>query len=120
MFIKLLMLFTMFAASLIPTSGFKDSASDIRIQYTHIHEHTDHKHDHDSDVATTESDDNSHTEKHSHELVISSVVATFIQSKSNIAFIFTSSAKPYPKIQDDTLPLSHYLNSIFRPPIAKA
>ena len=106
----------MFVASLIPTSGFSGSTSDIRIQYTHIHEHSDH--DHEADVASTKSDDDSHAENHSHELVISAAALTFIISKNNLAFAFSQSAKSYPKIQDEKIPLSHSLHSIFRPPIS--
>ena len=68
MFIKLLMLFTMFIASLIPTAGLRGAASEIRIQYTH--EHTGHDHDdhhHQSDVSSTEKTGDSQTEKHSAE-----------------------------------------------------
>ena len=109
----------MFVASLISTSGFKASASDIHIQYTHTHEH-EHEHDdhdHETNVASTKNDDNSHTEKHSHELVISAATLTFIESKNNLAFNFNLSTKSYPKTQNDKLPSSHCLHSIFRPPI---
>ena len=110
----------MFAAGLIPTPGFNRSASDFRIQYTHTHENAEHDHDHahKTDIASTKSDDDSHAKKHSHELVISEVALTFIESKNILAFAFSLSARSYPKIQDAILPLSHCLHSIFRPPIS--
>lgn len=108
MFIKLLMIFTMFVTGMIPASGFKASGSDIRIEFTHIHEHADHDH---------ENEDHTHSETHSHELVISSAALNFIESKNNLALAFTLSNQSYPKVQNQKLPLSHYLNSIFRPPI---
>lgn len=119
--IKLLMLLTMITASLIPVSGFKGSSYDIRIQYTHTHEHGDH--DHENDVASATSEEDPHSEKnsheHSHELVISLSVLTFIESKNNLTLAAVNlPARSYPKIQVGKLPLSHYLNSIFRPPIS--
>lgn len=111
------MIFTMFTVSLVPTFGLAGFASDIRIQYTHIHEHTDHDHEDKDDVAST-SEDESQAEQHGHELVISALALTFIESRSNLVFTFSLSAKLYPKFQDDKLPLSHYLHSIFRPPIS--
>ena len=108
------MIFTMFVISLIPASGFKASTSDIRIEYTHTHDH----HEHEANAALTDCEEPSHTEKHSHELVISMAALTFIASKNILSFVFNQPAFGYPSIQDDKLPLSHFLNSIFRPPIS--
>ncbi len=102
---KLLMVFILVAVGLIPSFGFTNTASEIRIQYTHIHDH-DESHDHDHE-----------SEKHTHELVISSAVSTFIETRSHLFFALGPSLQPFPEAKEEKMILNHYLNTIFRPPI---
>ncbi len=115
--IKLFLIITLTLTGIFSVAGLKQFDGTIKIQITHSHEH-DHSHDHYQHEGLTDASkhNSTHTERHSHELVVSCAHPMFVEPRSALIGAFESVAS-HPDSDDVALPRNRALGSIFRPPI---
>lgn len=129
---KLLIIFVFTLTGIFPSAGLQQHDGTIKVQITHSHEHDHHHHhEHVADsfsrdhaenhqVALLPSsglpDTSKHSDKHSHELVVSGAHTIFIEPRPTLIVAFDSVAS-YPDTKNESLPRNRALGSIFRPPI---
>ena len=112
--IKLFIIFTLTLTGIFSIAGLKQFDGTIKIQITHSHEHDHHHHD---GVTEASKHKSTHTDRHSHELVVSCAHTMFVEPRSALIGAFESVAS-HPDPEDVVLPRNRALGSIFRPPIA--